>query len=128
MFSRNNEYLANGVTLETYLNCSHVEVISPTSYHNASEILMREKLPERKVGLRVAHYSSVPSAIENTNMVVTVPSRIALSFAKHHALDFAVLPFEMADIDVRLFWADAFVAEPGLAWMKDKIITAISRF
>ena len=125
LYSPRNSYLTGGMSLDAYLKCPHIEVVSPTSYHNSGDRFISEQLPERKLGLRVAHYSSVPSAISRTNMIVTVPSRIARAFQATHDLVYADLPFETKLIEVRLFWSDVFVAEPGLAWMKQKITEAI---
>ena len=125
LYSPENSYLRDGVDLEGYLSSPHVEVVSFHSNHNILDALSETRFADRKIGLRVAHFATVPLTIAHTDMVVTVPARIARSFAKYHQLISSELPFEVPSIEVRMFWCDVFAGDPGHAWMREKIAEAL---
>lgn len=125
LYSPDNAMLRNGVDLGSYLACPHVEVVSVHSNHNVIEALNETSFFNRKIGLRLSHFATVPLAIAHTDMVVTLPARIARSFSTYHELVSAELPFKTPAIEVRMFWCNVFASDPGHVWMRRKISEAL---
>jgi DNA-binding transcriptional LysR family regulator len=70
--------------------------------------LVEERLQElgctRKIALCVPHFSVLPEVIATTDILLTVPSRIANMFASQHAVAAFDLPFAVPDLEVMLRW------------------------
>lgn len=91
------------LSMEQYLQESHV-VVSAMSGHHVVEDRLREARKERKVSLRVPHFSVLPEVISSTNLLVTLPSRVATMFASRSATRIVELPFNVPTIEVSLHW------------------------
>lgn len=129
LYCPTNRNLMDGMTLEGYLACPHVEIVSPFSNHNVFEQLRKpNSVAERRIGLRVSHFASVPRAVVNTNMVAYAPTRIANIFTQTYPLVSAEFPFDLAGIEVRAYWDKAFESDGGHRWMRERIAIAFEGF
>lgn len=66
--------------------------------------------------LLVPHYLTIPAIVASTELLGTVPRRLARRFAGSHGLQLADVPFEMAPVQVNLIWHRQQEATPGLQW------------
>lgn len=127
LYGAGNRHLSKGMTLESFLACPYVDVVSPSSNHHLFKHILKPQVSVGKVGLRVSHYATVPAAVVNSDMVVAVPSRIARMFSSINDLRISDLPFELPRINVRLYWCAAFAHESGHAWMRNTIVSALQK-
>ena len=93
------------LTLEAYLAERHIEV-SPNAAQHLIEGKMRALGRDRRIGLRVPHVSVLPEIVAGSDMLVTLPSRLARSFAEQKRLRVFELPFLLPEIEILLCWHD----------------------
>ncbi len=91
------------LTMQQYLAERHVQV-PPESGHNLVEERLQELGCTRKIALRVPHFSVLPEVIAKTDLLLTIPSRIARMFSAQHDIRAFDLPFAVRDLDVMLRW------------------------
>jgi DNA-binding transcriptional LysR family regulator len=101
--SRAHPRLQDVLTLEGYLAERHIEV-SPGSGHHLVEDKLREQGRDRRIGLRVPHFSVLPDIVAASDMLVTLPSRLGHYFAAQGRLRVFELPFRVPEIEVTLHW------------------------
>jgi DNA-binding transcriptional LysR family regulator len=95
--------LTNDLTMQQYLAERHV-VVAPESGHSLVEERLRELGCTRKVTLRVPHFSVLPQVVATTDLLLTIPSRMARMFSAQHPVRAFDLPFDVREIDVMLRW------------------------
>ncbi|WP_454866998.1 LysR family transcriptional regulator [Pseudomonas lini] len=97
--------IGSTMTMEQYLEENHV-VVSAVTGHHVVEDRLRESGFERKVRLRVPHFSVLPEVVSSSDLLVTLPSRVATMFASRSHTRVVELPFSVPSIEVSLQWND----------------------
>jgi DNA-binding transcriptional LysR family regulator len=112
---------ADVVALEDYVSACHV--VHPSSVR-ANE-LVHEALtrcgvdPNRKVALTSAHLMGLARILGMTNLLLTVPTRLAQALVEdHEGLRLARVPFEVNPLPIRLHWHDRSDGDEGHQWFR----------
>jgi DNA-binding transcriptional LysR family regulator len=114
------------LSLKMFLAARHVAVVSPFSGHKMVEDVMMQKGVRRQIVLETPHFTSVPDIIAQTDLIVTVPSRVAELFAVSHGLRSLPLPVAMPLFAVRLHWLERSQTDQGNTWMRDVVTRLLS--
>jgi DNA-binding transcriptional LysR family regulator len=75
-----------------------------------------------RVAVTVPHYAAVPPILERTEMVATLPLRLALRAADRGQLVVLDLPYEPLTVSVEALWHRRGDRDPGLQWLLGQII------
>jgi DNA-binding transcriptional LysR family regulator len=112
--------LRGELTLESYLAERHIEVAL-----NPVQSMIEHKLfelgQERRIGLRVPHVSVLPEIVAASDLLVTLPSRLARSFADRKPLRVFDLPFRVSEIEVMLLWHEGGGDAAARLWLRDML-------
>lgn len=73
---------------------------------------------ERRVAVRVAHAMGVSSMVSNTNLLVIVPSRLALACAELVDVTLLELPIDVPRFPIAQYWHERFHSDPGNRWLR----------
>ncbi len=60
--------------------------------------------------------------LERTDLVVTVPSRVARVFEQMGRFKTLAPPVEIPPSDVRIHWHERFDADPGNQWLREMLL------
>jgi DNA-binding transcriptional LysR family regulator len=105
LLAANHPRIGESITLNQYLEEHHV-VVSAVTGHHVVEDRLRDAGLERKVRLRVPHFSVLPEVVSSSDLLVTLPERVARMFASRSATRIVELPFPVPTIEVSLQWND----------------------
>lgn len=97
--------IGESMTMDQYLD-EHHAVVAAVSGHHIVEDRLRESGYERKISLRVPHFSVLPEVISETDLLVTLPSRVARMFASRSKTRIVEVPMAIPTIEVSLQWTD----------------------
>ncbi|HVJ55364.1 MAG TPA: LysR family transcriptional regulator [Aliidongia sp.] len=75
-----------------------------------------------RVAVSVPHFAAVPSIICRTDMVATLPYRLALRFAEQHDLVILDLPYEPLAVPIELVWHQRAERDAGTQWLIGEFI------
>ena len=75
------------------------------------------------IALRVPHFVVIPMIVEATDLIVTLPSRVAEQIAAPMKLKIHPLPLKFPKFEVSLFWHPRFTNDPPIAWLRDILLT-----
>lgn len=100
---RHHPRVTTSLSMKQYLAERHVLVSSDTGHHLVEDRL-RELGCERKVSLRVPHFSALSQIIAASDLLVTLPSRMAQLFASQDRTRVLDLPFDVAGVELTLYW------------------------
>jgi len=76
----------------------------------------------RKIALRVPHFTVVPMVLERTDLILTLPSRVARVYQRRGDFKALALPVPIAPADVAVHWHGRFERDPGNRWLREMIM------
>ncbi|WP_457331943.1 LysR family transcriptional regulator [Rhizobacter sp. P5_C2] len=107
--------------LDGYCRLSHVLVsTSGGSFHGFMDEHLAKLGRQRTVALSVQQFTLVPELLRHTDLVCTVPSRLAARFSDH--LDTFELPFKAQGFTLHMAWHARNHVDPGIRWLHDRLI------
>lgn len=112
---------ANKLTLKRFISSPHVAIESMGSGHALFERALEREGIVRNVVLRVPHFVVIPMIVARTDLIVTLPSRVAEQIAKPMNLRLHPLPFRFPKFEVSLFWHPRFASDPPVAWLREQL-------
>jgi DNA-binding transcriptional LysR family regulator len=122
MFRRGHPLDKRSISLEAFSAAEHVVVISEgTGHGNADDFMTRRKVA-RRVVLTVPHYVAVGHILHDSDLVATVPERLAQALAEPFGLSYLRHPAKLPEIAINLFWHERYNKDPAIAWLRSLII------
>lgn len=109
--------IAAPLTVEAYAAQDHVLVSPRGDTSGALDRLLVDYGQRRRVALLVATYLAVPAALAGSNLIATVPSRVAGLIAAHAAITTLPLPVDFS-ATVSMAWHRRAASEPAQAWFR----------
>ncbi|MCY1278155.1 HTH-type transcriptional regulator LeuO [compost metagenome] len=113
--------LVDGLTLDGYQRARHVSVLPRAGRGSPLEIVLGSAKVRRQAPLHVPHYLTIPPIVAQSDLLGTVPRRLAEHFAPIYALQVAPLPFDMPPVQVSLIWHRQQELDPGLRWLREQL-------
>lgn len=71
----------------------------------------------RKVALTVPHYLVAPTVVAHTDLILTLPRRVAALFARNRRLRMFMPPFSLRGFDVVVAFHPRSAREPSIQWL-----------
>jgi DNA-binding transcriptional LysR family regulator len=112
----------NGLDEAAYRDAQHVSILPRLGRGSPLEIVLGSAKVQRHVQLLVPHYLPIPAIVARTDLLGTVPRRLADHFARSYALEQCEVPFPTPAIQVSLIWHKQQQSVPGLNWLKEQIM------
>lgn len=107
------------LTLKKFLQARHVAIDSMGSGLQFFDEALERQGIRRDIALRVPHFAVIPMILAETDLVVTLPSRVASGIARAAKVREHQLPFKFASFDVSLFWHPRFASDPPILWLRN---------
>ena len=111
----NHPSITNNLNLEQYLAMGHLHVSSRRRGGDSVDLALTELGQQRNIKVRVKHHTVAIRVIERSNLLWTLPRRLA------DQLDFTIypLPFELPPIEVHLFWHKSADKDAANIWLRN---------
>ena len=122
MMRADHPRIGRTLTRKAFMEAAHALVASIGAGHRVVEDLLLAHGLNRRIALRVPHFMVVPMILERTNLVVTVPERVASVFERMGRFKTLALPFEVPRTDVRVHWHERFDQDPGNRWLRGVLL------
>ena len=113
---------SGGLSLEDYQQARHITVTPRAGRGSPLEIVLGSARVRRQAALHLPNYLPIPAIVAQTDLLGTVPARLAEAFAPLHALEIAALPFDMPPVQVSLIWHHQQHLDPAHAWLRQQLI------
>ncbi|MDR3096522.1 MAG: LysR family transcriptional regulator [Paraburkholderia sp.] len=118
---------ARRMSRERFLAMQHIMVVSSESSHRTINDSLRAAGLDRKIALRVPHFSVVPQILRRTDWMVTLPRRVARFFNEHDQFVIYALPVEMPSVEVTVHWHETFDNDEGNRWFRELTIETLRK-
>src|SRR6185436_1875795 len=109
------------LTKKRFLEASHALVTYSGGHHVIEEALERAGV-SRRIALRVPHFTVVPMVLERTDLILTLPARVARVYERQGRFKTVPPPIPMPPAEVAVHWHERFEADPGNRWLREQII------
>lgn len=127
LMAKNHPAIGKTLTLDKFVAARHVLVASPFSAHALIEDALRERGVIRKVGIHIPHFTILPTLIAQSDLLVTLPSRVAKMFEAYGNLVSMKLPVQLPDFEVRVHWHALHATAAAGQWFRDQIVDSLGR-
>jgi DNA-binding transcriptional LysR family regulator len=121
MFRKGHGFSGKKVGMTEFLSAQHLFVTSRESPYDQ----INDRLEKVGVGkssqFRVPHFTAVPYIISSTEMVVTVPEKLAKRAAAHFELEYIRPPLRLPALHTNIFWHRRFNQDSGNQWLRGLI-------
>jgi DNA-binding transcriptional LysR family regulator len=111
------------LTRKRFLEAAHILVCYRGGHRVIEEAFERAGI---RVALRVPHFTVAPMVLERTDLVLTLPARVARVFERGGKLKSLPVPLQIPVADVGVHWHERFEADPGNRWLREQVIDLFS--
>lgn len=112
----------NRLDLDTFLALLHVRILYPKDERvGLIDALLRERALQRRVGIAVPHLLSVVDIVAASDLVGTVPQRMAQTWEKRGAVRMFPLPLDVPPLTVMMLYHERVRFDPAHMWLRVQI-------
>src|SRR5499426_1517814 len=115
------DHKIKSLTRKTFLNASHV-LVSYRGGHRVIEEAFERAGISRRVALRVPHFTVVPMVLERTDLILTLPARVARVYERRGRFKALPPPVPIPQAEVGVHWHERFEADAGNRWLREQVI------
>ncbi len=109
------------LTKKNFLAASHVLVTYRGGGHRVIEEALERAGIARRIALRVPHFTVVPMVLERTDLILTLPARVARVYERHGSFKALPAPVPIPPAEVAVHWHERFESDPGNRWLREQI-------
>lgn len=121
---RDHPCLAGPLTAEAYAALDHVLIATPGDGPGIVDVALEARGLRRNVVLRTAHFLTVVALVAASDLVCTMPARIAHASARRHDVVLFEPPIVVPGFDVAMFWHPRRERDPAVQWLRDQLRAA----
>lgn len=118
MFRKGHPLGRGKVTLERFARAEHLLVDATDSPYDRINQLLEQAGVGQSSRFRVPHFTAVPYIVSASELVVTVPLKLAERAAQPFGLKWIVPPLDLPMLQTNLFWHRRFNQDPGNQWLR----------
>ena len=118
MFRKGHPLGRGALTPARFIAAEHLLVDAADSpYDRVNAVLARAGV-KADSRFRVPHFTAVPYIVSSSDLVVTVPQKLAERAAAPFALEWVTPPLDLPPLQTNIFWHRRFNQDPGNAWLR----------
>ena len=114
------------LTRKRFIEASHALVTYRAGGHRVIEEALERAGVARRIALRVPHFTVVPMVLERTDLILTLPARVARLYERRGRFKVLPSPVPIPHAEVAVYWHERFAADPGNAWLREQIAELFS--
>lgn len=113
--------LARRLSLAGYTSHGHVLVSPAGTLEGIVDRSLAQAGAQRRVVLSVPYFLAALAAVAHTDLLATVPARLASRWAAPFGLGQATPPVEVRAFPVHMVWSRRLGSDPAVAWLRERI-------
>ena len=119
---------AAGLGLERYVRLRHVAVTISGLGESAVDVALATCGLTRHVALRVPHFIAGAMLVADSDMILTLPSRLARRLADKLPLALLDVPLPVAPLAPAMIWHERLHGDPAHAWVRQQLVDVVAAF
>ena len=122
MFRRGHALDKKRLLKSDFFAAEHVAVVSAGTGHGQIDEILDNSSPQRRVKLKVPHFVAIGHILQSTDLIATVPERLAERMAKPFDLRYLPHPVKLPQISINIFWHAKYHKDPANQWLRSLIV------
>jgi DNA-binding transcriptional LysR family regulator len=122
MFRKGHPLGRGAVDLARFAAATHLIVDAAQSPYDRINTLLAKAGVGAQGKFRVPHFTAVPYIVATSELVVTVPQKLAESAAGPFGLQWIEPPLQLPTLQTNVFWHRRFNHDPGIGWLRGLIV------
>lgn len=118
--------LASGpLTVEAFAAARHLLISPRGAPGGVVDTALGRMGLERRVALTVAHFLVAPHIVAGSDLILTLPERVAQSFAGILPLRVVAPPLELPTFTTWMVWHERADLDPGHRWLREQLVAVV---
>jgi DNA-binding transcriptional LysR family regulator len=118
---RDHPLLGERLTLDQYLAAAHVVLAAPANARPMIDLALAKRGLQRRIAVSVPHFISMPLMVQASDMICTLPRRMATLYADNFRLRAHAVPLRTPQFPVYLIWHASLEADAGHQWFRTQL-------
>ena len=110
------------LSLKQFAEAEHVALFYKPSGPGVVDTLLAQKGFTRKIAVQSPHFASLPFVVAGTDLIATVPERMAQQFARQLKLQVLPVPLDLPAFRLTLLWHQRHHSDPAHRWLRATMI------
>lgn len=125
---QNNREIGLHLDLNTFTRLRHV-VLAPPHQQVAPmiDLALRKRNLRRTIAVTVPHFMSMPAIVSASDLVCTMPDRMASLYVSPFQLKAYQTPLRIPNFPVYMIWHDSLEGDEGHRWLRDNLMELAHR-
>jgi DNA-binding transcriptional LysR family regulator len=117
-----------GLSLERYVRLRHVAVTISGVGMSKIDVAISAQGLARHVALKVPHFLAGAMLVADSDMILTLPSRLAHRLAEKIPIKVLDLPLQVSSLSPAMIWHERFHSDPAHIWVRQQVLEAVAPF
>jgi len=118
-FRRGHPMAGSPFGINEFQAADHLSIVTEGSDYELLDKIMANKTPQRKIKLRVSHFLSTGYLLRDTDLVATVPNKLAEILCDPFGLIYVPHPVSLPLTDINLLWHARSHRDPACQWLRN---------
>lgn len=127
MMRRGHPLTSGKVDLARFAAAEHLLVDSQESPYDRINQLLDKAGVGGSTRFRVPHFTAVPYIVSSSDLVVTVPQKLAERAGPPFGLAWITPPLALPTLQTNMFWHRRYNQDPGNAWLRNLVAQAFGK-
>ncbi|XYJ08357.1 LysR family transcriptional regulator [Telluria sp. B2] len=127
MMRRGHPLTQGKVDLARFAEAEHLFVDSRESPYDRINQLLEKAGVGGSTRFRVPHFTAVPYIVGGSDLVVTVPQKLAERAGPPFGLAWITPPLALPPLQTNMFWHRRFNQDPGNQWLRTLVVDSFAR-
>jgi DNA-binding transcriptional LysR family regulator len=121
--SANHPSIKSRISIRQYATARHAAVFYKSEGPGVIDTILAQKGLSRHLAVVAPHFASVPFIVAESDLIATVPRRLALAFNKALKLQVLPTPFTLPPFRLSMLWHERVDSDPAHRWLRELVIS-----
>jgi len=119
--SANHPSIKSKISIRQYAAAQHAAVFYKSEGPGFIDTILAQKGLTRQLAVLAPHFASVPFLVAQSDLIATLPRRLAVSFSKAVRLQLLEVPFAMPPFRLTMLWHERVDSDPAHSWLRQLV-------
>lgn len=115
------------LSLKQFAEAEHVALFYKPQGPGVVDTLLAQRGYTRKIAVQSPHFASLPFIVAGTNLIATMPERMARQFARQLKLQVLPAPLDLPSFRLTLLWHQRHHSDPAHRWLRSAMIETATK-
>ncbi|MFZ6801651.1 LysR family transcriptional regulator [Undibacterium sp. Di24W] len=126
LYRQRHPILKEDISAKEFLSAEHLIVSTKESPYDKINQSLEKVGISASANFTVPHFASVPYIVSTTDLVATVPQKLAASAAAAFDLAYTKPPIKLPRLQTNIFWHRRFAQDDGNLWLRKLLVELFS--